>query len=330
VIRTIDARVVAVSQPTPTIRQLELRAVAGDLPTFSAGSHVMLHLGGDRPRRNAYSLACSPWSTSSYRLAVRHLPSGRGGSRWVHRELREGDVLTVEPPRNLFPLTRTARHHTLIAGGIGITPFMSHIHQLARDEASFELHYAVRDESEAIFVDELEALCGERLRVYVDPDGAALLGAMSSDVLPSRPLGTHLAICGPAPLMAALTAAAEALGWPAERIHVERFALDQGEQQPFTAADLTTGRRIDVALGQSLLEALEGAGWEVPYLCRQGICGQCRTRVAGGVPDHRDLYLTPEEKAAGDAIMPCVSRALDSPLVLDLPGSPGGEGHAAH
>lgn len=318
---TIAVRVAGVTRLTPTVREIELVTLGDPLPAFSAGSHVIVHLPSDPPRKNAYSLACSPWTPGSYRVAVRHDLAGAGGSRWIHERLTEGQVLMIEPPRNFFAPVRTARHRLLIAGGIGITPFLSYAHQLSREGSSFELHYAARAADELPFLDELDGLCGDRLHVYVDPDGARLMGALRGHVLGEQPVGTHLSICGPTAMMDAVTAAAAAMGWPASRVHLERFSLPLGEREPFVAVEQLTGRRIDVPAEETLLEALEDAGFEMPYLCRQGICGQCLTKVLAGTPDHRDLYLTPEERSTGSLIMPCVSRAVDAPLVLELPRS---------
>jgi ferredoxin-NADP reductase len=316
---TLQVEVTAIDQLTPTIRAIELTAIGEPLPAFSAGSHVTVHLPTDPAHRNAYSLACSPSDPGSYRLAVRHDVAGAGGSRWIHEQLAEGRVLRIERPCNFFAPIRTARHQLLIAGGIGITPFVSYAHQLSRDAASFELHYAVRAADELPFLDELLDLCGERLHVYVDPDGSALMKALRDTVLTGQPLGTHLSVCGPGAMMDAVTGAAAELGWPAARVHVERFSLPGGERTPFVAIDHLSHRRIAVTAEQTLLEALEDAGYEMPYLCRQGICGQCLTTVRAGAPDHRDVYLTPEERGSGTLIMPCVSRAAAAPLVLELP-----------
>lgn len=316
---TLPVAVAAITPVTPTIRAIELTPLSDPLPAFSAGSHVIVHLPTETDRKNAYSLACSPAEIGSYRVAVRHDQAGGGGSHWIHEHLTEGQQLRIEPPRNFFAPVRTARHQLLIAGGIGITPFIAYAHQMAHDDASFELHYAVRGPEELPFLDELEALCGERLHIHVEPDGARLLEMLRADVLPRQPLGTHLSICGPSLMMDAVVAAATEIGWPAARIHLERFSAPGGERAPFLVIDEATGARIEVGAQQTLLEALEDAGFAMPYLCRQGICGQCLTRVAAGKPDHRDLYLTAKERSSGSMIMPCVSRGTDVPLVLDLP-----------
>ncbi len=79
-----------------------------------------------------------------------------------------------------------------------------------------------------------------------------------------------------------------------------------------------SGRVVPVAAGQSVLEALQACGVEVATSCQQGVCGTCLTRVLEGEPDHWDMYLTPEEQAANDCFMPCISRSKSALLVLDL------------
>ena len=317
---TIDVRVAEVRALAADVRGLTLVPADGaPLPAFSAGSHVVVHLQGERLHRNPYSLASSPWERDRYRIAVRHVADGRGGSRHVHERIAPGDVLAIEPPRNLFAPVRTAVRHVLVAGGIGATPFVSYVHQLRRDGVPFEMHYAVRDRESAALGDELEALCPDELRIHVDPVGTALLGALEDGVLGRQPLGTHLSVCGPPPMMEAVLGAAARHGWPHSRLHLERFTAETGTLEPFDAVLAGDGRTVHVPAQRTLLEALEDAGLDVPYLCRQGVCGECRTGLLDGVPDHRDVYLTAAERDANTALMPCVSRCAGGPLVLDLP-----------
>jgi len=156
-----------------------------------------------------------------------------------------------------------------------------------------------------------------RLSVHVDADGSSLLAALER-ILDRQQLGTHISTCGPPPMMDAVIGAARRHGWPPSRVHLERFRLDLGPAEPFAVRLAHSGRDLQVAAEESLLESLENAGVEVRYLCRQGVCGECRTGVLAGVPDHRDVYLTAEERAGNAAIMPCVSRCAAGPLVLDL------------
>jgi ferredoxin len=111
-------------------------------------------------------------------------------------------------------------------------------------------------------------------------------------------------------MIGAVTDAARTLGWPERRIRAEAFgAADEGPRDPFTVTLTRSGRRLDVGAGETLLEALERSGADVDSMCRQGVCGECRTPLARGRADHRDLVLAPDER--DDWIMPCVSRAAD-------------------
>jgi vanillate monooxygenase ferredoxin subunit len=80
----------------------------------------------------------------------------------------------------------------------------------------------------------------------------------------------------------------------------------------------SSGRVVPVAADQSVVKALAACGVDVMVSCEQGVCGTCLTRVLEGEIDHRDVYLTPEEQAAGDQFTPCCSRAKSARLVLDL------------
>lgn len=317
---TLAVRVAAVRDLAPDVRELVLEPANGHpLPPFSPGSHVVVHVPGERTRKNAYSLACAPWATGAYRIAVRRIDAGRGGSRGVHERIAPGDLLTIDPPRNLFAPIVRARRHVLVAGGIGITPFVSYAHQLRAEDVPFELHYAFREPAGGPLLDELRDLCPDALHAYADPTGALLLPALDV-ALRDQPLGTHLSVCGPAPMMDAVVGRATALGWPPSRIHLERFGVDTGTMEPFTVRLAGSGRTLTVGEDVTLLEALEEDGVAVPFLCRQGICGECRLAVVDGTPDHRDLYLNPQDRASNAWVMPCVSRCADAgPLVLDLP-----------
>lgn len=296
----------------PGVRSLSLRRPGGGLlPAYPAGSHVVLDCGD---RRNAYSLTGDGSAADEYQVSVLLCPDGDGGSAFVHR-LAVGDVVTASRPRSAFAPVSTARHHLLVAGGIGITPMLSHARAAVRWKRSFELLYGHRPDAGA-HQEELRGLCGERLAAYGStPDMLAAVRAALAD----RPLGTHVYVCGPAPLIAFVEETAAELGWPGERVHAERFSaadLDPGE--PFTARLARSGLRVPVPSGTSLLSALEDAGVAVPNLCRQGVCGECRVPVRSGRPLHRDLHLSETERAAGDAVMCCVSRSVDDELELDL------------
>lgn len=304
-----DVRVSETRLITPVIRELLLEPVSGTLPAFSAGSHVQLHLPNGK--RNAYSLLSDPGETRHYRIAVRQQPQSRGGSRYVHEQLQAGDRLRISPPANLFPLHSTAHLHVLIAAGIGITPFLAYCAELLRRGDAFELHYAYRAGVNDAYVEPLRDRLGERLHVYESSSRRLDLGQLLSH----RPLGTHVYACGPQSLLDALREQSLALGWPAARVHWEAFAAPE-PGVPFRVELARSGRQVEVSAEQSLLEALEAAGVELPNLCRGGVCGQCRTPYLKGDVEHRDLFLASDERAS--SLMPCVSRGCGSPILLDI------------
>jgi ferredoxin-NADP reductase len=301
---------VASAQTHLGVRSLRLMATDGRrLPSFTPGSHIVIEAGG---RRNAYSLTGEFLQPTAYRVSVRYEPDGHGGSRWLHERLAPGDELIVARPRSAFAPVATARHHVLIAGGIGVTPILSHVRAALLYGRSFEVIHGA-----STLGRELDQLCGAN-RVRGVSGRAALLAAVQAR-LSDQPLGAVVYVCGPAGMLEAVTELAAGLGWPPERVQVERFsAATLPPGTPFTVALARSGRRVAVACDVTLLDALESAGVPVANMCRQGVCGECRVRVLAGTPEHRDLYLSDDERAAGDSVMCCVSRAHEDHLELDL------------
>ncbi|VXD05211.1 Carnitine monooxygenase reductase subunit [Pseudomonas sp. 8Z] len=310
----IEVQVTQVRQLTPVVREFSFAAVDGVLPGFSCGSHVQVLLPtAERTLRNAYSLLGDPRQNGIYRIAVRLQEASRGGSRYLHEQVKVGDRLHIGVPSNLFALHSQARHHILLAGGIGITPFMAYLAELQASGASFELHYAYRSGLTDAYADELRERLGERFHGY---DAAAGQRLACAGLLRDKPLGSHLYVCGPQRLLNEIRTLAETQGWSAGRVHWEAFAAPE-PGQPFSVELARSGQRLQVPGDHSLLEALEAAGVDVPNLCRGGVCGQCTTRYLSGEVEHRDHYL--DEQQRGEALMPCVSRGgCSGTLLLDL------------
>lgn len=230
-----------------------------------------------------------------------------------HSKVAEGDLLAVTSPVNLFALDLRARKHVLIAGGIGITPFLSQLHQLAAMQAPFELHYAARSREEAAGLKLLPQ--GPQIHVHISEEGNRMdPGA----ILSGQPLGTHVYTCGPEGLITAVADAAARLNWPEAALHAEAF-LAPPPGKPFEVTLAKSGRTLTVGPHQSLLEALEAAEVEIPWSCRGGACGQCETKVSRciGRIEHHDHWLSDEDCAAQEKIMPCVSRFVGQELVID-------------
>ncbi len=302
------------------VRSLLLVPQDAPAPGWTAGAHVRLHLprGGDRP----YSLVNfdpAPGATAApaaLRLGVLLEADSRGGSAHVH-SLSPGDAVVLSPPANDFPLRPSPLPPLLLAGGIGITPLASMAAELTAAGRRFDLHYAGRSRSAMAFLDELGALCGPRLHLHPDDTPDRLdLPALMAAADPAR----DLYICGPRGLIEAARTAALARGFDPARIFVELFA-PEGPQAGDTAFEVelaSTGRVFTVPPGTSIIDVLEAAGIDLLYDCRRGDCGICQTGVLAGVPDHRDVILTPSERAAGKVMQICVSRARSPRLVLDL------------
>jgi ferredoxin-NADP reductase len=316
--QTLAVEVVAIEQVTPLIKHFTLAAVnGGALPAFSGGSHIIVVLRGAlRMHRNPYSLLSSPQRLDRYEIGVRRMEESRGGSHFLHDHVRVGSRLDIAHPVNLFPLDKIARKHVLIAGGIGITPFLAQLEDLHADAVPYELHYAVRSPEHAAFLPRLREREGERLRMYYDSESQAI---DVDGLLSMQPLGTHVYVCGPLGLIERVVSTATGCGWPASHLHWEQFSAPPVGD----AFDVFLARSrlpVHVPSDRSLMESIEAAGVEVPYLCRGGVCGYCQTRVLelDGELVHNDHFLSEADKARGGSIMPCVSRARCKSLVLDL------------
>lgn len=315
---TLSVIVARIERVTPLVKRFTLTATDGQpLPRFSGGSHVIVQMRDNaRSYANAYSLMSAPDDTRHYQIGVRREESSKGGSVFMHDALREGDTLTITHPQNLFALSETASHHVLIAGGIGITPFMSQLHDLRQRRASYELHYAHRSPEHGAFRDDIAAALGEHAHFYADSLGqqldlTALLGGMHA--------GAHAYVCGPQGMIDAVRRTADQLGIAAERIHSEQFCASAKPGASFKVVLARSGRSVHVAEDESILGAIERDGTvPVECLCREGVCGTCETKILEGQAEHRDQYLSEAEKQSQQSLMICVSRARSASLVLDL------------
>jgi vanillate O-demethylase ferredoxin subunit len=289
------------------------------LPAFAAGSHVDVQIPGGITRQ--YSLCNDPAETHRYLIAVLHDAASRGGSQAMHDHVNEGDVLTISAPKNHFALAHDARSHLLLAGGIGVTPLLCMAERLANVGAEFEMHYCTRSPARTAFMQRIgSSAFAPRVHFHFD-DGEAEQRLDMAALLAMPQAGRHLYVCGPKGFMDAVLGGARERGWPEAQIHYEFFGADVAPAAGDGAFEVklaSSGRVIPVPSDRSVVQALAAAGVSIATSCEQGVCGTCLTRVIEGVPDHRDLYLTPEEQATNDQFLPCCSRAKSGRLVLDL------------
>ncbi|WP_442953859.1 PDR/VanB family oxidoreductase [Pararhizobium sp.] len=315
----MPVRVASVTPVTETVKRFRFERLDGQpMPFFSGGAHVVVSMNdGEQLRRNPYSLMSNPDDCSGYEISVLRVPNSRGGSHFMHDGVKPGDQLTISQPVNLFAADHRGRKHILIAGGIGITPFLAMMEQFTRDNALFELHYAIRSRTHGAYWQQLLDRYGpRRIKIYCDE---AKNFIPLTALVENQPLGTHLYVCGPAGMIDGVLMTALEAGWPKENLHSERF-LAPPTGQPFQIRLEKSQISVTVGEHQSILEAVEAAGCDAPYMCRGGACGQCETQVLScdGTLEHNDIYLSEEEKASGQKIMICVSRFKGQQLVLQL------------
>ncbi|MBD8892203.1 oxidoreductase [Labrenzia suaedae] len=309
-------------------KRLEAEGVAGftltapdgnALPAFTPGAHVDVEIDGGLIRQ--YSLCNPPHETHSYEIAVLLEPASRGGSRAMHQRIREGDLLRISAPKNLFALHPGKHQSLLFAGGIGITPILCMAGHLARSGDHFELHYCARSKGRAAFADQIRLSDFAAQTHFHFDDGNEEQRLQVSAVLQNADADAHVYVCGPAGFIDHVLGTALNLGWPVERLHREFFAAEVAATSTGGAFEVQiarTGKTIMVPPDQSIVAALSENGIDVPVSCEQGICGTCLTRVLEGEPDHRDSFLTTSEQERNDQMLLCCSRAKSARLVLDL------------
>ena len=309
----MQVRLRALVWEAPGVVSLELTSPdGGQLPAFEPGAHIDLQLPDGTMRQ--YSLSGDHNDTSHYRLSIRSVAGGLS-SGFVHKKLRPGELLTVSAPRNNFPLVDAPRY-IFIAGGIGVTPLIPMMREVAARSRPWTLLYCNRRDEDAPFLAEIKALGGE-ISMHSSEAGTRL--DVAQCLVAVQP-DTVVYCCGPEKLMTAVEEATSA--WPEETVHFEWFTprsrpADETSDS-FEVVCQQSGITLTVPPDKSILAVLSEAGIEVPRSCEQGICGTCETRVISGEVDHRDSILSTSERATNTTMMTCVSRALSPRLVLDI------------
>lgn len=308
--------VVSIRREATGVVGLSLRSPGSlPLPNWTPGAHIEVHLPGGLIRH--YSLCGDPADEKTWRIAVLREPTGRGGSEFIHDSIRQGDVVTVKGPRNNFKLVESSRY-LFIAGGIGITPIIPMIRQISDHGIPWTLLYGGRSSQSMAFIDDVRSVRGGAVHIWPeDQHGLLDLARFLSEPRDD----TAVYCCGPGPLLDAVEQYCAA--WPPGALHLERFApktpvatlRSDGE---FEVRLARSGESLHVPPSKSLLEVLEGAGYDIDNSCRAGICGTCEVAVCEGVPDHLDDVLSDEERDSNQVILACVSRSRTPVLVLDL------------
>jgi len=325
--------VLAVLDETPDIKTFRLRRPPG--LSFCPGQFLMVRVAVDgQPKVRCYSISSAPEATGYLEISVR-----RHGlvSRCLHATVKPGALLAVKGPAGGFTYpSDDSRPVVLVAAGVGITPLMSMLrHAVAADPLRpVTLLYSARHEADVAFRDELVTMSrrNAHVRVHVtltgpNPPAGWPAGRIDERLvlsLVSDPTQAIFLLCGPSPMLDATKALLASLGVPAGQVRAEAFeaavAVASGAAaapekpapraaSPATRAILTlerSGRRSEATVGQTLLEAAEAAGGDIPSLCRGGACGTCKTRLVAGDVDFADDLLAPADRQNG-YVLPCVA-----------------------
>jgi len=287
-----------------------------ELPAWDPGAHIDLRFasrGTEYVRQ--YSLCGRPTDRRTWTVAVLLVPEGRGGSACIHEAFAEGRTVKVTGPRNTFPLTQ-ASHYLFIAGGIGITPLLPMVREVASAGRDWRLVYCGRSVDSMAFVEDVLALGEDRVLIHEsDLRGQADLAALVAEAHPEA----AVYCCGPEPMLQAVADASRTR--PPEQVRFERFARRSTDEErtatEFEVEFARSGITVTVPADRSILEMAEELGVDIDSSCQEGVCGTCETGVLSGTPDHRDEVLTGKERAAGRSMMVCVSRSCSARLVLD-------------
>ncbi len=314
---TIQATIVKRQDQGRGVAILDMAAHDGSpLPGFFAGAHIEVHIN-DTLARN-YSLSNAPSGkedASSYRIGVLNDPESRGGSAAIFESFNVGREVTISAPRNLFELDEGTDTAVLVAGGIGITPILAMAYQLRSQQRPFEIHYCLSSMGVGAFVDELQSVFPDELTMYCSDvakfDPVTTFASMDTN--------SHIYVCGPEGFMNWIIDAAKGRGFAESNIHFEYFnvEVDTGGEA-FEVFCSESELTVQVGAQDTIAGALKNAGVSVDVSCEQGICGTCISELLEGEADHRDQFLTDEEKEDNDQIALCCSRAKSSRLVIEI------------
>jgi tetrachlorobenzoquinone reductase len=316
-----SARIVAARYEAADVLSFLIRPIngKGDV-SIDPGAHIDIHLPNGLMR--SYSLSNGTSDQGLYRITVARDPNSRGGSIFMHDGIRIGQMIEVSAPRNNFRLEESAALSTFVAGGIGVTPFVPMITRLNALGRKWRLHYCVRTRPQAALLEELRTLeqtgMGELLVNFDHEPGGGMLDLQM--ILKSLPEGAHVYCCGPTGMLDAFRTGAKSCGLPENRVHFEYFSgnVSKDLEGGFRLILQKSGIQLSVKPGETILQAVTNAGVDAPYSCEQGLCGSCATHVISGVPDHRDMMLSDQQRTENNIMMICCSGSKSPELILDL------------
>lgn len=304
---SMSLRVSEIIEETRTAKTLRLTSPAGYLPPFQAGQYIALHLNIGKIRTSRpYSISSPPNQTGYYDLTVRRVDGGLC-SGYLLDEIRAGDFLEASGPAGLFhhnPLIH-GREVVYLAGGSGVTPFMSMIREALQCgfDRNMTLFYGNPTLEDVIFHDELVSLAKrfENFRyapvIEKPPTGSSCAAGFMTGSVIGEALGDLMGktffLCGPQGMYNFCIPELERLGIPGKLIRQEVFGAPAKawESSGWPAAVLPEqtfnisvrgGKSFSAPAGETLLASMEKNGLAVASLCRSGECSLCRIKVLSG------------------------------------------------
>ncbi len=332
-------RVVNVVRETDDAVSIYLTEEDGSPLEFQPGQFLSIDVEVDGQRlRRAYSLASPSLPDVPRHITVKRIQDGRA-SNLLNDTIAEGAELKVLGPSGSFtvePRAVNQRHLVMIAGGSGITPIMSILETVLRVErdSRVTLIYGNRGWDDVIFRDRLSALCeefGDRLtvdHVLEDPPEwwTGERGLLTVEILESRLRALQIEddglqryfICGPTPMMEAAHVVLAGRGIAASRIAEERFtspearsgARGSGKTERVVVSRAGREHGVQVAAGQTILEAGLAAGLDMPFSCAMGGCGACRVRLEDGQVEMEEPNCLSQAEREQGYVLACVGRPL--------------------
>jgi ferredoxin-NADP reductase len=334
--KRMNLRVAEILPRTASAKSFRFERVDGLLPPFRAGQYVnvMVNVEGVRTSR-PYSISSAPMA-ERLELTVRDKPGGFVAPH-LFKELKVGDVLETTGPAGHFyyePLI-DGKDLVFLAGGSGITPFMSMIRETVQRERPLKIRllYGSRIPEDVIFKADLEKLAASHsnltfsLVISEPPEGyEGLKGFLDSKLIAQLVgdiRGKTFYVCGPRAMHDLCRTALKEMGVPQRRIRYELYGAPddvskelgwpEGLSKDMVFEVEVAGKKLILAkAGEPLLSAFERSGLVVPALCRSGECSACRIRLLEGkvfVPSQATVR---ESDRKAGYIHSCVSYPIDN------------------
>ncbi len=295
---------------TPRITSFTFaKAGAGEGDEIEPGHFVRLKLPNGLLR--SYSIVSG--TSHRFELGIALEEESRGGSRFLHQEMKVGDTILVGKITPSVPIPETSSNHIFIAGGIGITAFLMHAKIYDMINYNYVIHYAVRSAEEVPFKEQVgDMVAAGKMVLYNKSKGERM---NISSILQNRTWNSFVYACGPQRMIDDVVRCSDEVGMDAADLHTEAFQLD-ASGDAFTVEVKKGGKRLRVGEEETLLKKLRAEGFEIDSSCEVGNCGTCKVKVCEGRVEHRGSALSAEDKKEG-SMLSCVSRGVGH-LVIDF------------